>query len=175
MGQRLTRRFLLGALALAALAGAGCDRKAAQFNNTLSAYNQRLFEGGRRLGETLLPALQGAPVEAKEVQEAYDDLIATLDAVKADFATLPVPNSASGKKLAAGYQKFLKGQNDMLRNDVGKIVRRLQRNPRDRMLGMMIVVSFRGMQERERAQLRELQELQMAFAREHKLPLLPGS
>ena len=175
MGQRLTRRLLLGALALATLTGAGCDRKAAQFNNTLSAYNQKLFEGGRRLGETLLPALQGAPVEAKEVQDAYDDLIATLDAIKADFATLPVPNTVSAKKFAAGYQKFLKGQNDMIRNDIGKIVRQLQRNPRDRMLGMMIVCSFRSLQQRERAQLRELHDLQMDFAREHKLPILPGS
>src|SRR5207253_9041025 len=108
MGQRLTRRFLLGALALAALAGAGCDRKAAQFNNTLTEYNRQLFDAGRKLGESMAPAVQGQPVNATQVRDAYDEVVSTLDAIKKDFATLPVPPSASGKRFAAGYAKFLK-------------------------------------------------------------------
>jgi hypothetical protein len=175
MGQRLTRRFLLGALALAALAGSGCDRKALRFNNTLTEYNRQLFQGGRKLGEAMSPAVQGWEVDPNQVRNAYDELVSTLDAVKKDFATLPVPKSASGQRYAAGYTKFLKGQNDMIRNDVGKIVRHMQRNPKDRMLGLQIITSFRAMQKREQESIRELQKLQEDFCREHNLPLMPGS
>jgi hypothetical protein len=165
MGQRLTRRFLLGALALAALAGAGCDRKT-ECIDTLSNYNQSLFDAGRKLGQTMAPAMQGGTVNADQVKEAYDELVETLDAIKKDFATLKIPQTASGKRLAAGYAKFLRGQRDMIRNDLSRIVRMIQRNPRDRNLGPSIMRAFQAMQQREQREGRELQKLLEEFARD---------
>jgi hypothetical protein len=159
------RRLLLGALALATLLGAGCDKKA-EFTNTLNSYNQSLFEAGRKLSQTMRPALEGQPVNADEVRKAYDEVIETLDAVKKDFAELKVPQTPAGKRLAAGYAKFLRGQSSMIRNDMGRIVRAMQRNPRDRSIGQMILQALPAMAQRSQADTRELQKLLDEFARE---------
>ena len=175
MGQGLLRRALLGALALATLAAAGCDRNAAQFNNTLAGYNQQLNAVGKKLVQTMLPAVQGGTVNSDQVRDAYDEALSTLDDIRQDFATLKPPPSASGKKFHEGYRRFLQGQNDMLRNDVGRLVRMLQRSSKDRTVGPIIAQTYRRMLKREQDDLRELQDLQRDFASEHKLPLLGPS
>jgi hypothetical protein len=169
MGQGLGRRALLGALALVALAGSGCDRKAAQFNNTLAGYNQRLFAVGQKLGQTIRPAVMGDRVNPKQVRDAYDEAIATLDDIRKEFATLKPPPSDSGKKFYEGYRKLLQSQNDMMRNDLARLVRMLERSPNDRTVGQIIRETVVRMHKREQASTREIEVLQHNFASEHGL------
>jgi hypothetical protein len=165
MRPRLTRRLLLGALALAVLAGAGCDQKS-EYAGTLASYNQSLFEAGKKFGQTMAPALQNGTVNTAEMRQAYDELVETLDAVKKDFATLKTPQTPAGKRLAAGYEKFLRGQSTMIRNDLGRIVRTVQRNPKDRSARDLIVNTMQTLVQREQASGRELQKLLDDFAKE---------
>ncbi len=168
-GKRLIRGGLLGALAVAALAAAGCAGEAVRFNNSIVDYNKRLAAAGKRLGETLAPALQGGQVNAADVKGAYNEVLNTLDQVKKEFASLKVPSGASAKKLADAYGKFLQGQEDMVRNQMGQLVKMAEsgKPAPGQMMGLLQAIGAR-----EQADLVNVQAAQREFARDHNIRLI---
>jgi hypothetical protein len=173
-GLKGRRRSLAAVAALVVLGIAGCESEPVRFNNTLAEYNRRLAAAGRQMGEAMRPALQGSTVDADRVRACHEAAWETLKEIKQEFATLKVPPTESGRRLAAGYQKFLRGQEEMIRDDLGRIVRMLQRPSQARSSSQTIITILLNLQSRERRELTALQNLQREFAREHKLPLLPA-
>jgi hypothetical protein len=173
-GHRRLRRFFAAVPALAVLGIVGCDTEAARFNNTLAEYNRRLHAAGRQLGQAIQPAVQGGQVDPDRVRACHEAAWETLKEIKKDFATLQVPPAESARRLARGYEKFLRRQEALIRDDLGRIVRMLQRPDQARSAGPEIVRIALDLRRREQHELSELQRLQRDFANEHKLPLLPA-
>jgi hypothetical protein len=167
-GKKLVRGLLLGALAVTALAAVGCAGEAVRFNNSIVEYNKRLEAAGKRLGEAMAPALQGGNVNIADVKAAYQETQNTLDQVKKDFAGLKVPPGASAQRLADAYAKFLGGQEEMIRKQLGPMVKTLESG---RPVPGQLMSQFQQIAARENQDLQELQAAQREFARDHKITL----
>jgi len=158
----------MATVALAALAVAGCAGEAVRFNNSLAEYNKRLNAAGKKFGETLTPALQGGNANAGQVRSAYNNMLSTVEAVKRDFNALTPPPSATGKRLADTYRKFLQGQEGMIKNQLGEITRMVEQGKANGGQIMMLLQQIEG---QERRDLSELQEVQRQFAKENGITL----
>jgi hypothetical protein len=170
-GSRSVRQLSLGVVALAALAAAGCAGEAVRFNNTIAGYNKKLNEAGKRLGEAVKPAVQGEGVNVTDVKAAYDKVLGAIAEVKKEFAALKIPPGAGAKKLAEAYGKFLKGEEELARGQIGEIVKlaEVSRPNRDKILKLIQEVKAK-----ELADMEELLAAQREFARETSVPLRPA-
>jgi hypothetical protein len=167
-GKNLVRGLLLGALAVTALAAVGCAGEALRFNNSIAESSKRLEAPSKRFGEAIAPAVAGGNVNVAEVKAAYNDLVNIFEQVKKDFASLKVPPGASAKKLADSYGKLLQNQEDMIRDQMGQIVKMVEagRPAPGQLLKILQTVTAR-----EQADLQELHAAQREFARDHKITL----
>ncbi len=172
-GQVRLRRWAAAALALTVLGVVGCDSEAARYNNTLAEYNRRLYAAGRQLGQSMRPSVQGGRVDTDQVRASYEAAWETVKEIKKEFATLQPPPSATGKKFHESYARFLRGQETMIRDDFGRIVRMLERPDRARSAGQELVRIAQNALRREQQNIAELQQVQREFCREHQLPLPP--
>ncbi len=170
-GGNAIRPLSLGALALAALAAAGCAGEAARFNNTIAGYNKKLNDAGKQLGEAVKPAVHGEGVNVQAVKAAYDKVLAAVGEVKKDFAALKVPPGAGAKKLAEAYGKFLQGEEKLAREQIGEIVKQAEASHPDR---AKLLALIQQVKVRESADMEELLAAQREFARENNVPLRPA-
>jgi hypothetical protein len=170
-GQTLSRRLVL-AVALVPLAAAGCEPEAVRFNNTIAAYNRRLNDAGKQFVQDVGSARQAKGLDADRLWASYDRLRETVKEVKQEFAALEVPPGPSAKRLAEGYAKFLRSQDQMVLNELSRIMRLAQRAGGSGSANPEIMRLLLEMQRREKRDLAELQQLQREFAREHKIALL---
>jgi hypothetical protein len=170
-GRRFVRPLSLGALALAALATAGCAGEAMRFNSAIAGYNKKLNEAGKQLGIAVKPALRGESVNTTDLKAAYDKVLTAVAEVKKEFAALKVPPGAGAKRMAEAYGKFLKGQEELAREAIAQIVK-LAEAPqpnRDKILERIQKVKARELEDMD-----ELLAAQREFARENDISLRPA-
>jgi hypothetical protein len=168
-GKKLVRGLFLGALAVTALAASGCAGEAMRFNQGIVEYNKRLSAAGLKLGQAIKPALQGGNANVAEVKAAYNEAVNTLEQVKQEFANLKVPPGASSKKLADAYGKFLRGQDDIIRNKLGQIVKMVEGGRPNQAQMASIIMAIPA---QENADLQEVQAAQREFAKDHNIRLI---
>jgi hypothetical protein len=162
----------LCALTLCASGAAAGENEALKYNNAIVRFNKQLSDAGMKLGKTLGPALKGQAVDLDQVRKAYAATAKALNQVKKDAAALKVPDSDSARKLAKVYERFLKGQEVMVKKDLAEVVRALEAtNPPDQAGQQRLLRLFQNIAEREMTDLRELQQAQREFAREHGIEL----
>jgi hypothetical protein len=162
----------LGVLVLCAPRANAGENDALKYNNALGSFNKKLYEAGRKLGTTIGPALKGQAADLEEVRKAYAEIAKALNQVKKEVAALKVPNSDSARKLAKIYERFLKNQEATIRKDMAEIVRTVEgTNPPDQAGQKRLLRLIQDIGQREMVIIRELQQAQEDFAREHGIKL----
>jgi hypothetical protein len=148
--------------------------EAKQFNDALVNANKRLENAGRDFGLAVGPAVAGNEVNLFQVRRTYNQLVQTLNEVKADMRALKVPPSQSARAFYDAHQRALAGQEQMVQNDLGEIVR-LVEDPRMNKAAraQRIQEIMQRSTKREQEDLEPLRTAQREFAREYNLLLLP--
>jgi len=177
MRRQIVRSLLTGAVALAVLFAVGCGREALNFNNTIHNHNKKLNDAGKKFGEAIDPALKDKEADPTKVEEAYKGVLATVTTLIKDTTGQKGPESASGKKLAEGYQKFLQTEKQIIETEFDKIAKALTKKEdlkaTEGTLKEQIKTLLRKANEKEAHALTDLRESQKEFAKEHNLTLKP--
>src|SRR5262249_25794569 len=109
--------------------------------------------------------------------EAYKGLLDTVNAVIKDTENQKGPESASGKKLAESYQKFLRTEKQIIETEFDRIAKALTKKEdlkaSEGTLKEQIKTLLRKANEDEARALAELRESQKEFAKDHNLTLKP--
>jgi hypothetical protein len=169
------RRAGVCALALALLLAAGCGREAVNFNNTIANGNKKLNEAGKKFGAAVDPALKGETADVEKVKAAHKAAVEALEQVKKDTSNAKVPGDPTAKKLAEGYQEFLKVEEDVIKNKFGAVATALEtKTPPKSSEGTFaeqLKTILREASKEEGEALKTLHDLQKDFAKAHDLPL----
>jgi hypothetical protein len=154
-------------------AGAG-EGDALRYNNAVVKLTQGLNLAGRKFGMAIGPALKGQAVDLPKVKMGQQELRKALAGAKKEAAGLKPHASETGRKMGKALERFLKGQEEVVKTDVGDIVRLLEAtNPPDAQGSEQLQTIIRRMLQRETPALRDLQQAQEAFAKEHGITLKP--
>lgn len=165
--------FLLALLPALTLSGCGgLTSGALQFNEKIVQGNQKLEKAGQEFGEALGAALQGGPTEIAEARRLYDVACQTLRTVQSDTRSLQVPSSQAARNLYAAYQRFLEGQERMVLQDMGEVMKLLEDSAlNEQEKAQRIVPILTQIQTTETTDLATLKSLQQAFAKEYNIIL----
>jgi hypothetical protein len=162
----------LCALSLCTSGATAGENEALKYNEAIVRFNKQLSNAGLKLGQTIRPALEGQAVDLKEMKKAYAATEKVLNQVKKEATALKVPDSESARRLAKVYERFLKGQEVMVKKELAEVVRLVETtNPPDQAGQQRLLRLFQGIAEREMTDLRDLQQAQREFAREHGIKL----
>jgi hypothetical protein len=165
----------LFALALVGPSAAAGESDALRFNNAFARFNQDLASAGKKFGEALAPALQGKAVSLPEVRKRYKNVQKVLADVKKAASALKVPDSESARKFARTYDRFLKGQEEFIKKEFQELLSLVEgSNPPDQQVRARLRKILQQVGEREATTLREVQQAQEAFAKEHGIKLEPA-
>jgi hypothetical protein len=165
----------LFALALVRPSAAAGESDALKFNNAFARFNQDLTAAGKKFGEALSPAFQGKAVSLPEARKRYKNVQKVLAEVKKAASALKVPDSESARKLARAYDRFLKGQEEMIKKEFQEVLSLVEgSNPPDQQVRARLLKILQQVGEKEATTLREVQQAQEAFAKEHGIELKPA-
>ena len=171
---RSVRWFGLLVLAAALPTLAACDGpppKPAGFNNRIAVNTAKWSSAVAALRKAIEPLSSNQDVPAATVQGAYDQLVKEFKEVKSTSRHMPVPaGSSAGQTYRDKYWEFLDGQEDLLNNEVKRIVTAAgdtKLKPYDRW--RVILGIFAEIEKKERPARDALQKAQGEFNSAHKL------
>jgi hypothetical protein len=110
----MTRAVGLPALALAALALAGCgDQGGAAFHNTVAHGHNKIVVAEKRFQNAALAARDvKAGADLAKVKSLCDAYGAAVDEAEKDFASVPVPDHDAARAFQKGYEQYLRASKD---------------------------------------------------------------
>ncbi len=162
----------LCALALGASRAPAGYSEALRFNKAFVDFNKKLSNAGVHIGVALRPALQGNRADLKELKRAYIEAVWVVGQVKKSAAALKVPDSDSARKLARTYTRFLRGQEVLIKENMGELLGLVESaNPPDQAGAQRLLRLLQAIAERELSDLQELQQAQREFADAHGIKL----
>ena len=147
---------------------------ALKFNEAIVNANKRLEMIGEKFGRQIAMALSGKPNDIANVKKGYAEVQKVLKSVQADMKKLAdeIPDSAEAKEFYQAHQKFLKGQERMVKVEFQQIVDVVSDTTldADEKLEKIkeILVSVEKI---EQADLKVLQAAQRKFAKKHGIIL----
>jgi hypothetical protein len=158
---------------------AACDGpppKPAVFNNRIAVNSAKWSSAVAGFRKALEPLSTGQDVPAATVQAAYDQLVKEFKEVKSAGRHMAAPaGSSAGQTYRDKYQEFLDGQEDMLNNEVKRIVGTAtdtKLKPYDRWRAILPI--FTEIEKKERPARDALTKAQGEFNSAHKLtPQMP--
>ena len=140
------------------------------FNEAMVGTNQKLEAAGTELGTAIGLAINGGPQELANAKEKYAKTVRVVQQVKADMQTLKVPSSKSAQTLYEAHQKFLQGQERMIQDDFGEILKTLEDPALDKTAKTQkLQAIFKRVEQAAQDDLIPLQNAQKEFARENNL------
>ena len=170
MRMPLVTAFLLAGVLLAAISG--CSKvstaEAVKFNDALVAANKRLSQAGKEFGEAAVKAIEGQTLEVAMAKRAFVKVSEAMESVNSEMRLIKVPDSPSGRKFHEEYLALLKTEEQMVKDDLGAIMRLLE-NPAQTpaMRQRKIVPIARYLDQMDDQNLARIRQVQAAFAKEH--------
>jgi len=156
-------------LALVPVTGCGLGNRssAMSFNEALVKANKELETAGLRLGQAIAPFIQRQPINREELTAARDNANAVMTKVRNDMAALTVPELDGAPELYAVHQKFLDGQEKLIK-EINAIVNQVLANTAQ---AGDCLKRIQKIETTEKASLTELQKAQGDFARKNGIKL----
>jgi hypothetical protein len=159
----LRRRSVMIALTIVvSLFATGCGPSAVEFNQKIVDCNNRLKQASDPAGKAM------ETLDIKGAKPHLENSKKVLEAIKEEMKTWKIPNGQSAKNLYAGYEKYLKGQDEIL-SQTGKVMAMFEDPSKMDPKQMESIV--KSIDTTEKTNLAELQNLQRAFAKDHNMIL----
>lgn len=139
---RRGKRVIWTCLALVALAaGCGLPPTRIEFIEMLAKENRDIARSTRAFRSALQPLQNGQAANASQVRSAYKEMESAVQKAKADMdGQLLPPSSNSAKALLDAYRSYLKGQQDILQNQMQAIVQEVEKPTADSPAGQWAII-----------------------------------
>ncbi len=119
--------LLIAAATAFGAVGCGMPPSRIGFIETISKENRKIARSTRAFHAALVPLKTGKPVDAAEVRSAYQEMGKTVKEVRADMDAQSLPSSSSSAKaFLSAYKEYLKGQEQILTEDMQPIVKKVE-------------------------------------------------
>jgi len=97
------------------------------FIEKISRENRKIARSTRAFHAAVVPLKTGQSVDAGTVRSAYQDMEKTVQEVRADMDAQPLPSSSSSARaFLNAYKEYLKGQQQILTDDLLPIVNKVE-------------------------------------------------
>ena len=124
-----SKRFVLLITAVTGLGVIGCSLPPSRiaFIEKIAKDNRKIAKSTRAFRAAIIPLKKGETVNAGQVRSAYEDMEKTVKEVQAemDAQALP-PSSSSAKAFLSAYIDYLKGQQQILTDDMQPIMKKVE-------------------------------------------------
>jgi len=149
------------------------SKESLAFNESLVAANRQLAKASTLFGKSLIAFAQQQDGNVEEVQRTFKAMEEVLAKVKADMKTQKIPYGKSAKEFYDGHQRFLKNQ-DVAMQELAKITKVVaDPNLTKKEKVDLIIAGALRVDQSEKVALRDLQAVQVIYAREHGITLVP--